>query len=41
MSWAAWYILLTPLVMLSVLMVWAKYTDWKIEQQYKERQDDE
>ena len=41
MSWAAWYILLAPLVMLSVLMVWVKYTEWKIEKQYEDRQDDE
>ena len=41
MSWAAWCMLLIPFVMFSTLMSWVKYTDWRIEQQYKEKQDDE
>lgn len=41
MSWAAWYILFTPLVLLAILIVWSKYTDYQIDKQYKERQDDE
>lgn len=41
MNWAAWYILFTPLVLLTILIVWKKYTDYQIDKQYKERQDDE
>ena len=41
MSWAGWFILLAPIVALSVLMIWTKYTDRMIEKQYEERQDDE
>lgn len=41
MNWVAWYILLAPVTLLTILIIWSKYTNWKIEQQYKERQDDE
>ena len=37
----AWFVLLSPLVILITLIVWYKFTEWQIEKQYKERQDDE
>ena len=41
MSWVAWYIFLAPLTLLTILILWLKYTEWQIDKQYKERQDDE
>ena len=41
MSWLAWfYILVTP-VSFSLLACWYWYTCRKIDQQYRDRQDDE
>jgi len=41
MSSAGWLILLFPLISLSILMLWVKYTDYTIDKQREERQDDE
>ena len=41
MSWAGWYILCTPLVLLAILVAWTKYTEYQIDKQYRDRQDDE
>lgn len=41
MSSAGWFILLFPLVSLAILMTWTRYTEWQIDKQYEERQDDE
>lgn len=41
MNWAIWFILLCFPVTLLLLFAWLKFTEWVIEKQYQERQDDE
>ena len=41
MSWAAWLMLLSPLILVILLTIWLKITEYQIDKQYKDRQDDE
>ena len=41
MSWVGWLILLSPLIWITILVIWLKYTQYQIEKQYENRQDDE
>ena len=36
-----WFVMFSLPVTLLMLIVWLKYTEWSIEKQYRERQDDE
>ena len=35
------FVLASPIIMLTVLFIWQKYTEYHIDKQYQERQDDE
>jgi type II secretory pathway component PulL len=41
MNWSAWLVLLSPFMVLLIMWIWLKFTEWQIDKQYRQRQDDE